>query len=170
MTPRTSEGKPPLKIREITPAEYVAAGDLCVRAYEVGGHLEPGNEYATTIRDVANRAEQALVLVAEVGGQLVGTVTICPPGTEYAEISVPGELEFRFLAVEPTNWGQGIGQRLVAECEMRGQGVETQLVICAIEINADGHRFYERLGFDRLPERDWAPRPGINLQVYRKML
>ena len=159
-----------MKIREITPAEYVAAGDLCVRAYEVGGHLEPGNEYATTIRDVANRAEQALVLVAEVGGQLVGTVTICPPGTEYAEISVPGELEFRFLAVEPTNWGQGIGQRLVAECEMRGQGVATQLVICAIEINADGHRFYERLGFDRRPERDWAPRPGINLQVYRKML
>ncbi|MDA3022226.1 MAG: GNAT family N-acetyltransferase [Actinomycetota bacterium] len=159
-----------MKIREITPAEFVAAGDLCVRAYEVGGHLEPGNDYAKTIRNVAHRAEQALVLVAELGGQLVGTVTICAPGSEYAEICGPGEQEFRFLAVEPAAWGQGIGRRLVAECVERGQGLASQLVICVIDINAAGRRFYEKLGFERLPERDLEPWPGINLQAYRKLL
>ena len=28
------------------------------------------------------------------------------------------------------------------------------------------HRLYERLGFRRLPERDWTPVPGIDLLVY----
>ena len=28
------------------------------------------------------------------------------------------------------------------------------------------HRLYGRLGFTRLPERNWSPRPGIDLLVY----
>jgi hypothetical protein len=28
------------------------------------------------------------------------------------------------------------------------------------------HRLYERLGFTRLPERDWTPLPGVDLLVY----
>lgn len=157
-------------IREIQPAQFAAVGDLCVRAYEAGGHLDPGNPYADTIKDVAHRAANALVLAAELAGQLVGTVTICAPGTPYAEVCQTGELEFRFLAVTPNMWGQGVGQRLVAECEARGRSQATQLVICVIDINSPGHRFYEKLGFDRLPERDWRPRPGVNLQAYRKLL
>lgn len=159
-----------MKIREIRPAEFAAVGDLCVQAYETGGHLDPGSPYAATIRDVAHRATAATVLVAESGGQIIGTVTICSPGTPYAEICQPGELEFRFLAVEPKHWAQGVGKELVRECEERARGIATQLVICVIDINIGGHRFYEKLDFERLPERDWEPRPGIYLQAYRKAL
>ena len=159
-----------LKIREIRPAEFTAVGELCVQAYEAGGHLESGSPYAETIRDVADRASTDTMLVAESGGQIIGTVTICSPGTPYAEICQPGELEFRFLAVEPKHWAQGVGKKLVRECEERGRAVATQLVICVIDINTGGHRFYEKLGFERLPERDWEPRPGIKLQAYRKEL
>jgi hypothetical protein len=28
------------------------------------------------------------------------------------------------------------------------------------------HRLYARLGFRRLPERDWSPTPGVDLLVY----
>ena len=28
------------------------------------------------------------------------------------------------------------------------------------------HRLYERLGFTRLPERDWTPVRGVDLLVY----
>jgi hypothetical protein len=28
------------------------------------------------------------------------------------------------------------------------------------------HRLYERLGFTRLPGRDWSPVPGVDLLVY----
>jgi hypothetical protein len=29
------------------------------------------------------------------------------------------------------------------------------------------HRIYERLGFERTPERDWEPVPGVSLVTYR---
>jgi hypothetical protein len=29
------------------------------------------------------------------------------------------------------------------------------------------HRVYGRLGFVRVPDRDWQPMPGIDLLVYR---
>mgnify|MGYP004634202519 FL=1 len=29
-------------------------------------------------------------------------------------------------------------------------------------------RLYQRLGFTRLPERDWQPAPGIDLLVYAR--
>jgi hypothetical protein len=32
------------------------------------------------------------------------------------------------------------------------------------------HRLYERLGFTRLPERDWSPMPGTDLLVYTREL
>jgi hypothetical protein len=31
---------------------------------------------------------------------------------------------------------------------------------------AAAHRLYQRLGFLRLPERDWSPVPGVVLLVY----
>jgi ribosomal protein S18 acetylase RimI-like enzyme len=31
-------------------------------------------------------------------------------------------------------------------------------------------RLYERLGFTRLPERDWSPAPGVGLIVYSREL
>ncbi len=35
---------------------------------------------------------------------------------------------------------------------------------------AAAHRLYERLGFTRLPQRDWAPVPGVDLVVYARYL
>jgi ribosomal protein S18 acetylase RimI-like enzyme len=32
------------------------------------------------------------------------------------------------------------------------------------------HRLYRRLGFTRLPERDWSPVPGTDLLVYSREL
>ena len=30
----------------------------------------------------------------------------------------------------------------------------------------DAHRLYERMGFVRTPDKDWEPRPGIDLITY----
>lgn len=38
------------------------------------------------------------------------------------------------------------------------------MVICVrAGMAANAHRLYERLGFVRLPEKDWSPLPGIDL-------
>lgn len=160
-----------LLIRPATEADLDAVGDLCVIAYASAGHLDPADVYAETLRDARTRAQTAEILVAERDGRMVGTVTICPPGTPFSEIGRAGESEFRFLAVAPEAWRSGVGEALVEACEERAAARgDAAHVICVIDINDGAHRFYDRLGFSRLPERDWSPREGISLLAYRRAL
>lgn len=158
-----------LTIRAATEDELDAVGELCIASYSAGGHLDPGDDYTETLRDARARARSADVLVAVLDGEIVGTVTICPAGSEFAEVGRAGESEFRFLAVAPAAWRTGVGEALVAFCEQRAieRGASTH-VICVIDRNEGAHRFYDRLGFHRLPERDWMPRPGVHLQAYAR--
>lgn len=160
-----------ITIRPARPDELAAVGELCVRAYAAGGHLSPADDYADTLRDAGRRASTAEVLVALRDGETVGTVTICPPDSEFSEVGGEGESEFRFLAVAPDAWRSGVGEALVAACEERAvaRGA-VQHVICVIDRNDAAHRFYERLGFERMPARDWVPRPGVNLLAYRRLV
>jgi|JI7StandDraft_1071085.scaffolds.fasta_scaffold22371_6 ribosomal protein S18 acetylase RimI-like enzyme len=158
---------PPIQIRPAEASELDTVGELCVASYSAGGHLDPADDYAVTLRDAASRARSADVLVALRDGVIVGTVTICPPGSEFSEIGRGQESEFRFLAVAPSAWRTGVGEALVDECERRAvaNGAPAH-AICVIDRNHAAHRFYERLGFTRLPERDWEPRDGVHLQAY----
>ena len=159
----------PLLIRPAHADELDLVGEMCVSAYAAGGHLDPDDDYADTLRDAGDRATTAEVLVAERDGEVVGTVTICPAESPYAEIGQPGESEFRFLAVAPSAWRTGVGEALVDACEQRARerGASAQ-VICVIDVNEAAHRLYRRLGFTRLPARDWSPRPGVTLLAYRR--
>jgi GNAT superfamily N-acetyltransferase len=144
-------------------------GDLCVQAYAAAGHLDPDDPYANTLRDARARAQTTIVLVAERDAEVVGTVTICPEGSPFAELSRDGECEFRFLAVAPKAWRTGVGEALVDACEQwaRANGAPAQ-VISVIDMNEGAHRFYDRLGFERRPERDWMPRAGVHLLAYAR--
>ena len=44
------------------------------------------------------------------------------------------------------------------------------MVICTEPQMYAAHRLYQRLGFRRVPERDWSPTPGIDLLAYRRPL
>jgi GNAT superfamily N-acetyltransferase len=158
-----------VQIRPARHDELTAVGDLCVAAYVAGGHLSPSDPYATTLADAPARAASTTILVAVSDDRIVGTVTICPPESPYAEVCREGESEFRFLAVAPSAWRTGVGQALVAACEKRAveQG-QSAHVICVIDRNTGAHAFYENLGFHRFPERDWDPIPGVHLQALRR--
>lgn len=159
----------PLLIRPARADELDLVGQICVTAYAAGGHLDANDDYADTLRDAGDRAATTEVLVADRDGEIVGTVTICPVQSPYAEIGRAGESEFRFLAVVPSAWRTGVGEALVDACEQRARerGASAH-VICVIDVNEAAHRLYRRLGFQRLPERDWSPRAGVNLLAYRR--
>ena len=157
-------GSPRIRLAE--PDELQSVGALTVQAYTHDGGMSAEDRYARILADAEDRAKRAELYVAELDGHLVGTVTVAEHGTPYAEVSQPGELEFRMLAVDPEVSGQGIGSALVefVAGEARGRGHQ-RVVISVVRGNAAAEHLYERLRFVRVPTRDWEPVPGVVLQV-----
>ncbi len=160
------------EVRRARQQEYEAIGELTVLAYRSGGVLVDDDGYATTLADVSGRAALAEVYVLlDDGNSIVGTVTLSPHGTAYAQVSRPGDLEFRMLAVAPEAAGRGYGSRLVAFCAEQGRARGHQaLAICVIDTNTSALRLYDHLGFVRQPDRDVEPAPGIRLLVLTREL
>lgn len=160
-------------IRRADPADFERIGELTVQAYAEDGHIPAGSAYAATLADAASRAAQAELWVAvdEEAGTVLGTVTFAPPGSPYLEVAGPREGEFRMLAVAHDARGLGVGAALVQhvinrarELELDGLAMSTQPTMLS------AHRIYQRLGFERTPERDWSPVPGVELLTYRLAL
>ncbi|MEC4573503.1 GNAT family N-acetyltransferase [Streptomyces virginiae] len=161
-------------IRTAVPADYAELGEITARAYLADGHLDFNEDdaYLNVLRDVAGRAAQAEVLVAEHDGRVLGGVTFAAPGSPLADIAGPDEAEFRMLAVAHAARGRGAGEALVRACIERARAVEgvTGVVLSTQRSMAGAHRIYARLGFVRTPERDWAPIEGLTLLTYRLKL
>jgi ribosomal protein S18 acetylase RimI-like enzyme len=161
-----------VRVRAAIPADYPAVGDLTVAAYLADGQLLEDVGYDRQLRDVAGRARDNEVLVAvDETGAVLGAVTFVLPDSELAELSRPGEAEFRMLAVTPAAQGRGAGEALVRACIARAvaHGCHA-MVISTRDISKPAHRLYERLGFVRVPELDWSPLPGVQLLGLRKRL
>ena len=159
-------------VRAARVEELEAVGELTVEAYVRNGHLPPGADYVGELRDAARRAAVATLLVAaEADGAIVGTVTYCGPESTMAEVAWAGEAEFRMLAVRPAAQGRGVGALLSAECVRRAQAQGCRaVVLCVIEGNDGARRLYERMGFTRIPDRDWWPLPDVALRAFRLAL
>ena len=153
-----------VEIREIEPAEHEVLAELTVAAYAISHEqLEAG--YQRELADVAGRAAQATVLVAIQDGRVVGGVTyVGDPENPLAEHTDPHAASIRMLAVDPAAHRAGIGRRLTEACTARAasEGRES-LVLHTIDTNLGGLAFYEALGFERVPDLDWEPGPGIRL-------
>jgi ribosomal protein S18 acetylase RimI-like enzyme len=153
-----------VEIRPIAPHEFAAVGDLCVAAYARFVHAD-NHYYLAELRDVETRADAAEVLVAVDGDRLLGTVTFVPDGGPLGEIGGPDETEFRMLAVASEARGRGIGTALMRYVMAASDG---RGVVCSsLPDMREAHRIYARLGFERVPERDWSPAPGVDLLVFR---
>lgn len=160
-----------LLIRPAHPDEYDAIGALTVEVYVGDGYVTDGDDYVRELGDVAHRAAEAEVLVAVHEGRVAGSLTVAKPGTPYAEIARPGELEFRMLAVSKQARGLGVGTELVRAVidEAKSGGYEAVALTTMFSM-VDAHRIYERLGFVGVPERDWATHDGLQLMVMRLAL
>ncbi|MCT2584949.1 GNAT family N-acetyltransferase [Actinophytocola gossypii] len=158
-------------IRAARPAELPEVGRLTAEAYRASGY-EVSADYAGKLADAGPRASEAELLVAtDPEGHVLGTVTLAPPGSPWAQVATADELEFRMLAVSPAARGRGVGEALTraaidraAELGLSGVALSSGREMAA------AHRLYERLGFRRTPDRDWAPLPHVNLVTYRLAL
>jgi ribosomal protein S18 acetylase RimI-like enzyme len=151
-------------VRVATGDEIADAGAVTAQAYAADHLLAADDEYADELRDAATRARTATLLVAVLPGDerdgevVVGTITLAPHGSPYAEVSHPGEHELRMLAVAPEARRHGVAEALLfaALREAVAAGT-TRVVLSTLDAMHAAHRLYERLGFVAEPARDWSP-------------
>jgi ribosomal protein S18 acetylase RimI-like enzyme len=156
-----------LEIRQARPEEYDRVGEITVEAYLKDDLISPESSYVGILRDAADRAVHAELLVATIDGEIVGSVTYCTPESVYAQLAAPDEAEFRFLSVQAQARSHGVGAELVTACIERARAAGyTGLRLSTQRNMRVAHRIYERLGFVRTPDRDWTPVPGVKLMGY----
>ncbi|QUH04606.1 GNAT family N-acetyltransferase [Saccharopolyspora erythraea] len=156
-----------ITVRPVGPDDFEAVADLTARAYVDGGHLSADDGYVRRLRDVADRARRAELLVAVEGGRVLGSVTLARGEGDYANIARRGEMEFRMLAVAPEASGRGVGRALVRAVVDRARVEGHERVVLTSQASMTvAHGLYERFGFRRAPDRDWEPEPGLHLMAY----
>jgi GNAT superfamily N-acetyltransferase len=142
--------------------------DAC-QQYENFLPPEAWKYYAEDMTDVRRRLNESQLIVAELDGQLAGTVTLYLDAEHSSQGGWPsGWASTRLLAVHPAYRGRGIGRALMEECirQYRNQGIAT-IGLHTTEMMDVARRMYERMGFVRVPEFDFHPRPGVVVMAYR---
>jgi GNAT superfamily N-acetyltransferase len=157
-----------LAVRVARPEDLNRAGEVTVAAYQATGWLEPGDPYREHLADTPRRAREAELLVAvNATNRVIGTVTVCQAGNPWSEVCRPDELEFRMLAVDPSATGRGTGTALVAAVIARARELGAhRVVLCSVEAMHTARRMYQRMGFARMPDRDWSPDGVMVLMAY----
>jgi GNAT superfamily N-acetyltransferase len=143
-------------VRTMRPEEADRVGSITLASYDAYGSMR--GEYRRYLADPMRRREGSSdLLVAEVAGQVVGTVTYVLPGDDQWEgrAVFDGDCAFRVLAVAPEAEGLGVGRRLVVTCLERSRALGcARMVITSMAWMDRAHALYRSLGFGRRPDLD----------------
>ncbi len=150
-------------VRPFTPDDAARVGQLTLDGYDTYGRIE--GPYRAALADPMHRIDGCTaLLVAELDGEVVGTVTFVLPGDrEWESRPEPeGDASFRVLAVDPAAEGHGVGRALVEACiaAARTHG-RHRIVIVTMAWMRRAHRLYEGLGFERRPDLDLRFPSGV---------
>jgi ribosomal protein S18 acetylase RimI-like enzyme len=160
-------------VREAREGELAEIGELTAEVY---GDGLVRVEYLEVLRDARSRwaSPATTVLVALDDGTdglldtvLLGTVVYAAPGSPWRDLGVGDEPEIRMLGVRAAARDRGVGEALVRACVARAKAAGSpRLVLSTTPEMVTAHRLYTRLGFVRVPDRDWTPRPELALIAY----
>jgi predicted N-acetyltransferase YhbS len=158
-------------IREARPEDDAAIGELLVEAFLTQyakklPEVRYTEERKRELRDVARRREVARVWVAERDGEVVGSVSLWPPGVPGSEAWVPGAADLRQLATAVRFHGQGLSTPLLEAAERQARAWGVPAICLHVRRGAAGvARLYERRGFVREPAGDMSL-PTVFLEGY----
>ena len=152
--------------------EHAAVAQVILESYAEYGPLLPPEaweRYSQNILDVRSRMTESELLIAVEDGEIVGSATFYPHGLKRTQSEWPREWTgARLIAVLPERRGRGIGKALVEECirRSREQGAAA-FALHTTPYMQLAQGMYERMGFVRVPEFDFHPRPGLTVMAYR---
>ncbi|MFC9919341.1 GNAT family N-acetyltransferase [Agromyces binzhouensis] len=147
-----------LVVRRMRDHEAPRVGRLVRDAY--AGDYELTEAYLDEIEAVGERAREHEVWVAvDAGtGALLGTVTTPRPGRRMSAVARhEDELDFRFLGVSADARGRGVGEVVVRHVMAlaASRGIR-RVVLNTGEQMRPARRLYERMGFERLEDREFT--------------
>lgn len=151
--------EPQLVIRDARPEDTDRVATLILESYAEFENDVPASVWELAKAEWSNvlgRWEEAELIVAERGGELLGTVTFYPDGTlSRTESWPPGWAAIRIFCVSPRARKRGAGSALTQECIRRARergiatiGLKTGLFMVA------ARAAYEKAGFVRDREHD----------------
>ena len=165
-----------LLIRAAEPSEYAEAGRVTAEAYRIDDLLRRADglidtAYEAELTDAGRRAREAELLVAVEDGQVLGTVTWCPP-TSLGASSLPSKIKPSFGCCPlPRLDGVGVGRALVTECLERARAeCMREVLLSSLQQMTAAHALYREFGFVRAPELDHSPKPHVHLWAFRLTL
>lgn len=160
-------------IRNMRDGELDAVRNVTLAANEEYAAIVPEPfwiEYRRHLLATLDAEGPADRIVAERRGVIVGSVLLFPPAANaYAGAAAATEWpEVRLLAVLPVARGQGVGTALMEECVRRARHAgATALGLHTMDMMHAAMRMYERMGFVRVPDRDFSPAQGVLVKGYR---
>jgi ribosomal protein S18 acetylase RimI-like enzyme len=163
-------------VRLARPHERDAIRDLTLSAYgQYATIMEPSawNGLRSSIEAALSIDRGAQQIVAEQGGELVGSVMLFPPSADaYAELGLRVRTpEIRALAVAPSARGRGVARLLVHECLRRARATGADAIgLHTSPSMRDAIRLYEKFGFTRDPALDIQVVGAEPIQAYRLAL
>lgn len=152
-----STGPPGIRVRGMRLAEADEVGRITLAAYDASGGRLVGDYRHWLADPLARIDEVTALLVAEVDGRVVGTVTFVLPGdTEWEGTRIQhGDAGFRVLAVNPEVQGTGVGRALLQACyDLAGEHRARRLIIHSMAWMTRAHALYRAHGFRRRPDLD----------------
>ena len=158
-------------VREARPEDDAAVGEILVSGYltryaQKMPEVVLTDRRKTELRDVASKRKEALVLVAEVDGKVVGTVAVWAPKAKASEAWLPGACDLRHLAIAPSAQGKGLSKPLLDEAERRARQMGAKYICLHVRRGNKGvAALYMSRGYVRAPEGD-LELPEVLLDAY----
>lgn len=163
-----------MNIREAVESELAYIREHRVNSYEEHAAKIPEGHWQALKQGISSNADTqpgVELLVAEVDGDILGSVALFPAKTDayegyIEELDYP---EIRMLAVSPSARGKGVAAALISECINRAKKKgHNEIGLHTADFMKSAMSLYERLGFERLPQYDFEPaNDGIIVKAYR---
>ena len=158
-------------MREARPEDDPVVGEILVSGYltryaQKMPEVVLSDRRKAELRDVASKRREALVLVAELEGRVVGTVALWAPGAAASEAWLPEACDLRHLAIDPSAQGRGLSKPLLDEAERRARELGAKYICLHVRRGNKGvAALYLGRGYVRAPEGD-LDLPEVLLDAY----
>lgn len=158
-------------IRRAEARDDLAVGELLVTAFMTAyaakmPEVVYGEGRKRDLRDVATKRAEGAVFVAELDGEVVGTVLVYPPGAPRSEAWRPNMADLRQLAVAPACFGRGYSAALLDAAEGLAWSWGVDAIGLHVRRGAHGvASIYRRRGYVPEPSAD-LELPEVSLEAF----